>query len=147
MQARKRASLKEALKDKSSTRGEVERSFLPSFRMNLGGSGVRVNPLGVVILVLVGILCLYYTFGGGGGGSGSGVVKYDRSVSMKKLLAVSIEMAKRGGAEVKRIRQKVRFLSAIVTPRADLVETLHCPFCLFWVQPERPELMVVNIIN
>ena len=109
MQTRKRASLKEALKDKSPTRRSV-----PSFRMNLGGSGVRVNPLGVVILVLVGIVCLYYTFGGSGGGSGGGVVKYDRSVSMKKLLAVSIEMAKRGGAEVKRIRQKVRFPTAIV---------------------------------
>ena len=110
METRKRANLKEAPKDKSPTRDEAKRS-VPSFRMNLGGSGVRLNPLGVVILVLVGILCLYYTFGGSGGGGG--VVKYDRSVSMKKLLAVSIEMAKRGGAEVKRIRQQVRFLAAI----------------------------------
>ena len=44
----------------------------------------------------------------GGGGGGGGPVKYERYVSMKKLLAVSIEMAKRGGAEVKRIRQQAR---------------------------------------
>ena len=33
--------------------------------MNLGGSGVRVNPIGVALLVFVGIVFLYYTFAGG----------------------------------------------------------------------------------
>merc|ERR1719410_2380015 len=73
--------------------------------MNLGGSGVRVNPIGVALLVFVGIVFLYYTFAGGSV-AGGGSSKYERYVSMKKLLAVSIEMAKRGGAEVKRIRQQ-----------------------------------------
>ena len=104
MLLRKRAKQKEPKMDISPVR--YKRS-LPAYTMNLGGSGVRVNPLGVALLAFVGILFLYYTFGGGGV-VGGGAVKYERFVSMKKLLAVSIEMAKRGGAEVKRIREQAR---------------------------------------
>ena len=81
--------------------------------MNLGGSGVRVNPIGVALLVFVGIVFLYYTFAGGSV-AGGGSSKYERYVSMKKLLAVSIEMAKRGGAEVKRIRQQARMRTNVL---------------------------------
>ena len=107
MQPRKRVNVKEPKMDQSTAR---LRRNLPAYTMNLGGSGVRVNPLGVALLVFVGLLFLFYTFGGSvGGGS---VNKYERYVSMKKLLAVSIEMAKRGGAEVKRIRQQARSFQA-----------------------------------
>ena len=104
MQPRKRTNVREPKMDPSPTR---HKQHLPTFTMNLGGSGVRVNPIGVALLVFVGIVFLYYTFAGGSV-AGGGTSKYERYVSMKKLLAVSIEMAKRGGAEVKRIRQQAR---------------------------------------
>lgn len=74
------------------------------------GGNVRVNPLGVGILVFFCIVLIYFNLGGGGSSSeaGSGpTVKNGGKVSMKQLLAVSIQMAKRGGDEVKRIREQV----------------------------------------
>ena len=105
MQPRKRTNVREPKTDPSPTR---DKQHLTTYTMNLGGSGVRVNPLGVALLVFVGIVFLFYTFAGGSVSGGGGSSKYERYVSMKKLLAVSIEMAKRGGAEVKRIRQQAR---------------------------------------
>ena len=120
MQIRKRANAKEPKMDQSS---RYKRS-LPAYTMNLGGSGVRVNPLGLALLLFVGALFLYYTLSGGNS-VGAGVGKYERFVSMKKLLAVSIEMAKRGGAEVKRIRTQARKKgSRFLTVK---IPSLFCP--------------------
>ena len=73
--------------------------------MNIGGS-VRINPLGLACLCGFVLLILYFNLGGGGENSavrtGSG-----RKISMKELLSVSIEVAKRGGLEVKKIREAV----------------------------------------
>ena len=67
--------------------------------MNAGGS-VRLNPIGVAVLVLLGLLFLYLNMG-----SSSPDINGDK-VSMKRLLSVAIEVAKRGGAEVKTIREQ-----------------------------------------
>ena len=48
----------------SSPASRYKRSLPASYAMNLGGSGVRVNPLGVALLVFAGLFFLYYTFGG-----------------------------------------------------------------------------------
>ncbi len=75
--------------------------------MNFGGA-VRVNPLGIALLVAVGLLVVYFNLGGSSTSnpsSASGGVYGDR-VSLKELLSVSIQAAKRGGQEVKRIREQ-----------------------------------------
>lgn len=70
--------------------------------MNIGGS-IRVNPLGLALLAFFALALLWWNFGGGGGGDSG-----EATVSMKQLLAVCIEAAKRGGKEVKKIREEVR---------------------------------------
>ena len=42
-----------------------------------------------------------------GGGSDSALEKTGRTVSMKELLAVAIDVAKKGGYEVKKVREQV----------------------------------------
>ena len=85
--------------------------------MNLGGS-VRLNPCGVAVLALVCVLLIYLNlpssssshkatsganaFHSTHGSSAGG----EREVSLKELLAVSIEVAKRGGRVVKKIRKE-----------------------------------------
>jgi hypothetical protein len=71
--------------------------------MNLGGS-VRVNPLGLLLLGVVAIFILYYSMSGGGS---SDAQKGHGTISIKALLAASIEVSKRGGYEIKRIRDQV----------------------------------------
>ena len=74
-----------------------------------GGSSVRMNPIGVIFICLVFVILLYFNFGG----SSQNVEQLrdkitTETVSLKALLAVSIEIAKRGGMEVKKIREQVR---------------------------------------
>ena len=69
--------------------------------MNVGGS-IRVNPLGIALILFFAMALLWWNFGGGGGGESG-----ETTVSMKQLLAVCIEVAKRGGKEVKKIREMV----------------------------------------
>lgn len=82
-----------------------EKPLTKGSNMNFGGS-VRVNPMGIVVLGLILFLFLYINYPGGSSptvtSSSTG-----STVSMKALLAVSIEAAKRGGREVKRIRDQV----------------------------------------
>merc|ERR1711936_280608 len=72
-----------------------------------GGSSVRMNPIGVLFICLVFVVLLYFNFGGS-----SQNVEHLRdkitteTVSLKALLSVSIEIAKRGGLEVKKIREQ-----------------------------------------
>ena len=88
-------------------------NYLKTKKMNLGGGSVRINPAGVLLVAVVFILFVYFNLGGNNGGAVSSddlesYQKMSDSVSLKSLLAVSIEMARRGGAEVKRIREQVR---------------------------------------
>ena len=88
-------------------------NYLKTKKMNLGGGSVRINPAGVLLVAVVFILFVYFNLGGNNGGAVSSddlesYLKMSDSVSLKSLLAVSIEMARRGGAEVKRIREQVR---------------------------------------
>ena len=68
-----------------------------------------MNPIGVLFICLVFVVLLYFNFGGS-----SQNVEHLRdkitteTVSLKALLSVSIEIAKRGGLEVKKIREQVR---------------------------------------
>ena len=89
---------------KSLSKSSLDTSALTQTKvMNVGGS-IRVNPLGLAIIIIMALGLLYFTFG-----SDSKSPSEGQMVSMKQLLAVGIEMAKRGGAEVKRIRDQVRF--------------------------------------
>lgn len=94
---------------KSLSKSSLDPSALTQTKvMNVGGS-IRVNPLGLAIIVIMALGLLYFTFGSDSKSSPEG-----QMVSMKQLLAVGIEMAKRGGAEVKRIREQVRMSTNII---------------------------------
>ena len=73
-----------------------------------GGSSVRVNPIGIIFVCIVFVVLIYFNIGSKDNNSS---LLRDRitteTVSLKALLAVSIEIAKRGGVEVKRIREQV----------------------------------------
>jgi hypothetical protein len=69
--------------------------------MNCSGT-VRLNPIGAIFITLVVILIVYFNFGS----NNESVFTY-KTVSLKALLVASVEIAKRGGAEVKAIREQV----------------------------------------
>ena len=73
------------------------------------GGNIRLNPLGILFLTVVVVVLIYFNTGGGPP-EVDNYAKVSGTVSMKSLLAVSIEMAKRGGREVKRIRELVSFI-------------------------------------
>ena len=77
--------------------------------MNLGGS-VRLNPCGVAVITLLAAALIYLNWPWSSSWSGPSphhASSSDEEVSMKSLLSVAIEAAKRGGREVKRIREEV----------------------------------------
>jgi len=73
-----------------------------------GGSSVRINPIGIIFMLVVFVIIVYFNLGSN---DSRASLLNDRvtteAVSLKALLAVSIEMARRGGVEVKRIREQV----------------------------------------
>ena len=69
--------------------------------MIIGGS-IRLNPCGLLTLGLVTLFLMYYSFGWA-----TNKNSHAESISIKSLLAASIDVAKRGGLEVKRIREQV----------------------------------------
>ena len=88
--------------------------------MPVGGS-VRVSPLGLLLLVSCGLVLAYLNmptikraFGAGGGDSLAR--EEPELVSMKRLLAVAIEVAKRGGREVRAVRESVSGLQVFFFP-------------------------------
>ena len=93
--------------------------------MPVGGT-IRISPLGIALLVGCGLLLAYLNLPGvhvgSGGGGGSSRGGKENLISMKRLLAVAIEVAKRVGREVKEVRESVRFLACL--PRAFLVMDL-----------------------
>ena len=68
--------------------------------MKMGGS-IRLNPCGLLVLAIVSLLILYYTFGR---------VDHRETVSIKALLSAAIDVAKKGGHQVKSIREQVCIL-------------------------------------
>ena len=62
----------------------------------MGGS-IRINPCGLLCLGIVSLLILYYTFGR---------TDNREKISIKVLLSASIDIAKKGGYQVKTIREK-----------------------------------------
>lgn len=73
--------------------------------MKFGGS-IRLNPCGLFMLACLTLFILYYAFGGSDGRAASSSEK----VSLKALLAASIDVAKKGGYEVKSIREQVSII-------------------------------------
>eukprot|EP00095_Tigriopus_kingsejongensis_P000748 maker-scaffold273_size229271-snap-gene-1.26 protein:Tk00748 transcript:maker-scaffold273_size229271-snap-gene-1.26-mRNA-1 annotation:"inositol monophosphatase 3" len=71
-------------------------------KMKVGGS-VRLNPVGVILLVVACLAVVYFVMRP----TEPSVRAESRLVSLKELLAVTIQIAHRGGAEVKRIRDEV----------------------------------------
>jgi len=65
--------------------------------MIMSGS-IRLNPCGLLVLGLLSLFLIYYTFGG---------ADHREKVSIKALLAASIDVAKKGGHQVKSIREQV----------------------------------------
>jgi hypothetical protein len=72
--------------------------------MNCSGT-VRLNPIGAIFITLVVLLIVYFNFGS----NNESVFTY-KTVSLKALLVASVEIAKRGGAEVKAVREQVLHL-------------------------------------
>jgi inositol monophosphatase 3 len=68
--------------------------------MNMAPVNIKVNPIGGIIFVVIGLCVCVYVFG-----FPSSWFKAQERVSMKELLAVSIQLAKRGGDRVKQIRE------------------------------------------
>jgi len=62
----------------------------------MGGS-IRINPCGLLCLGILSLLILYYTFGR---------TDNREKISIKVLLSASIDIAKKGGYQVKTIREK-----------------------------------------
>ena len=73
-----------------------------------GGSSVRINPIGIIFMLVIFVIIVYFNFGSN---DTRASLLNDRvtteAVSLKALLSVAIEMARRGGVEVKRIREQV----------------------------------------
>ena len=67
--------------------------------MNIGGS-IRLNPYGLLVLGLMSLFILYYTFGSS--------TKLEEKISMKVLLSAAIDIAKKGGDQVRFIREQVK---------------------------------------
>lgn len=65
--------------------------------MNIGGS-IRLNPYGLLVLGLMSLFILYYTFGSS--------TKLEEKISMKVLLSAAIDIAKKGGDQVRFIREQ-----------------------------------------
>ena len=59
---------------------------------------IRLNPVGVIIILAVLGCVGFYMFGG------LSWFKSEQKISMKQLLSVSIELAKRGGQRVKEVK-------------------------------------------
>ena len=80
-----------------------------------GGSSVRINPIGIIFMLVIFVIIVYFNFGSN---DSRASLLNDRvtteDVSLKALLSVSIEMARRGGVEVKRIREQVRKILFII---------------------------------
>ena len=69
------------------------------YSMNIGGS-IRLNPYGLLVLGLMSLFILYYTFGSS--------TKLEEKISMKVLLSAAIDIAKKGGDQVRFIREQVK---------------------------------------
>ena len=65
------------------------------YSMIMGGS-IRLNPCGLLCLGLASLLILYYAFGR---------TDNREKISIKEMLAASIDVAKKGGYELKKIRE------------------------------------------
>ena len=80
-----------------------------------GGSSVRINPIGIIFMLVIFVIIVYFNLGSN---DSRASLLNDRvtteAVSLKALLSVSIEMARRGGVEVKRIREQVRKILFII---------------------------------
>ena len=77
---------------------------------------ININPVGLTLIALFALGFVYVMFGSGIGmatlGFGSsGSEAGPGEVSLRQLLTVAVEAAKRGGKEVKRVRDLVRGLS------------------------------------
>jgi len=69
--------------------------------MNCSGT-VRLNPWGALFIGLLIFFVVYFNMGN----SGSTLITFN-TISLKSLLVASIDIAKRGGFEVKKIREMV----------------------------------------
>ena len=89
-----------------------------------GGSSVRINPIGLIFICLLVVVLIYFNFGGRHSIEPRDSIT-NEVISLKALLAVSIEMAKRGGDEVRKIREQVNYCHTINSSAFHL--------CLVWL--------------
>lgn len=70
-------------------------------------NNVKISPIGIVVLVFLGILTLYYIQRSWLGSSSSEISEVrGRTISLKQLLSASIYAAERGGVEVVKVRNE-----------------------------------------
>lgn len=76
-----------------------------SFGATMGAARIKMSPIGIVVLGLVGVAIIYYLSTDGGSGEFSH--KYfegEDTVSMKRLILTGIRLAEKGGDVVRKIR-------------------------------------------
>lgn len=62
-------------------------------------ANVRLNPVGIIIVVALGLCIFFYIFG-------LPQLSSDERVSMRELLSVSVDLAQRGGERVRQIAKE-----------------------------------------
>lgn len=77
------------------------------FNINMAPVNVRLNPIGILVFTVAFLLTLLYLFGM------PDFFRREQRVSMKELLTVSIDLAKRGGLKVKEIHQQHQLDEAV----------------------------------
>ena len=65
----------------------------------MGPANIKLNPVGAAACMALGLCVVIYVFGL------PDWFQKEQKISMKELLSVSIELAKRGGVRVKQIRE------------------------------------------
>lgn len=91
--------------DKGDSEKVYQMKMAPS-NIHFNGANIFTTPRLIVIGVLACVVILYTNF--------FGVFSWDQRVNMKELLSVSIELAERGGREVRRVHEAHKGLHAEV---------------------------------
>lgn len=66
---------------------------------SMAPANVRLNPVGIIIVVALGLCIFFYIFG-------LPQLSSDERVSMRELLSVSVDLAQRGGERVRQIAKE-----------------------------------------
>ena len=73
----------------------------PRVIANMAGGNIKLNPIGLAV-ILIGTVCVLYYVGA------PNWFRAEPKINMKELLSVCIEVAKRGGDQVKAVHESAK---------------------------------------